>query len=170
MKIEIDKFELLNFIKGAAFGTHNAQGIWERCVNEFYDKLDDGERNFIYHFTMVNAIYVIMKLEDDPIAKSDIRKFIECYDPDNRYIVTVKPEFGHGKHRVFLSSYKALYEGKKEEEIVRQYHLGMTGYIPLEHIEYITPDFERAALYNQHYNGRFDREYVEEARNWIREL
>lgn len=52
MLVNLDKFELLNYINGCAIGSHLRQGIWQRCVDEFYDKLNDKERAFIYEISL----------------------------------------------------------------------------------------------------------------------
>lgn len=50
MQINIDKFELFQLCKVAAMGSHLMQGIWERCINEFYDKLTPDERLWLYTY------------------------------------------------------------------------------------------------------------------------
>lgn len=85
MQTELDRFELLYFLEGCVTGSHLRQGVWRRCVNEFYRKLDDGDRNFIFHY----AVRDLMGRERD-FAREDFAKFIARFNPDNQYKVTVQ--------------------------------------------------------------------------------
>lgn len=98
MKTELDKWELFWFIEGCAHGSHLRQGIWQRCVNEFYDKLSQDERDCIYEWSkkflwecMCGDEYPNVKEQEwgNHVGRDDFRKFVACYDKDNRYVVTV---------------------------------------------------------------------------------
>lgn len=97
MLVNLDKFELLNYINGCAIGSHLRQGIWQRCVDEFYDKLNDKERAFIYEFSlrdfweiMARAKFPNVNEEYANCAFEDYRKFLACFKPGNRYDVVLK--------------------------------------------------------------------------------
>lgn len=94
MLVNLDKFELLNYINGCAIGSHLRQGIWKRCVDEFYGKLIDKERAFIYEYSlrdfweiMARAKYPDVNKEHTKFGFEDYKKFLACYNPDNRYHV-----------------------------------------------------------------------------------
>lgn len=133
MLVNLDKFELLYFINGCAIGSHLRQGIWKRCVDEFYGKLNDKERAFIYQFSlrdfweiMAMAKYPNVNKEYPRFGFDDYKKFLACYNPNNRYNVKFEgvPE---GKKKVKKEEANAyLYDGK--------YWIDFQRYIPNEYI------------------------------------
>ena len=104
MLVNLNKFELLNYINGCAIGSHLRQGIWQRCVDEFYDKLNDNERAFIYEFSLRDFWEIMARAKFPNVNKEyancgfeDYRKFLACFKPGNRYDVILKGNMKGGK-------------------------------------------------------------------------
>lgn len=115
MKIELDIFELFYFIEGCAHGSHLRQGIWRRCVNEFYGNLFRHERDQLFDwFTrllwkdMCGDTYpnVNKEWKYTPCGSEDFQRAVACFDKNNRYIVTVKK----GRQKETREAY--LFQGK----------------------------------------------------------
>lgn len=108
MNINIDKFELLYWLEGCAHGSHLRQGIWQRCIDEFYDKLSSEQRLWLYTYAKRNITECYLR--EDHYGRNDFFKFLACYNPANRYNVTVEGNDDDGKHlRINVHAYK--YEG-----------------------------------------------------------
>lgn len=132
MLVNLDKFELLNYLNGCAIGSHLRQGVWKRCVDEFYNKLNDKERKFIYEYS-IRDLWEIMARDKYPNYKKeypkagfeDFRKFLACFNPDNRYHLKIEGEVDGKIQRQEVDAY--LYENK--------YWTGFNRYVPKEYIK-----------------------------------
>lgn len=129
MLINLDIHELFFFIEGCAHGSHLRQGIWERCIDEFYGKLTQEERDCLYYWSkrdlwecMCGDKYPNVKDREwgNHVGRDDYRKFIACYDCANRYLVTVTD----GKKTETRPAY--LFEGT--------YWVSFTSYAPKDMI------------------------------------
>lgn len=96
MNINIDKFELMYLLEGCSIGSHLRQGIWERCIDEFYDKLSRDERLWLY--TYAKRGITPRYLRKDTVRREDFFRFLACFNPANRYMVAVEGEVD-GKHK-----------------------------------------------------------------------
>lgn len=111
MKIEIDKFELLNWMNGCAVGSHLRQGIWQRAVDEFYDKLTEGERLCVYMYAKrdLTDFFVPKRLKNGdtyhPFGHEYFFQFLACYNPSNRYKVHMKGVVDGKKHDEWVNAY-----------------------------------------------------------------
>lgn len=85
MIVNLDRFELLYFIEGCLIGSHLRQDIWSRCINEFYPKLSDEDRNFVFHYSVRDFTGRVRR-----DYKNDFDKFISRFNPDNQYKVGVR--------------------------------------------------------------------------------
>lgn len=104
MNINIDKFELMYLLEGCSIGSHLRQGIWERCIDEFYDKLSRDERLWLY--TYAKRDITPRYKRKDAVGREDFFKFLACFNPANRYMVAVEGEVD-GKHkRELVDAYK----------------------------------------------------------------
>lgn len=104
MNINIDKFELLYLLEGCSIGSHLRQGIWERCIDEFYDKLSRDERLWLY--TYAKRDITPRYKREDRVGRDDFLKFLACFNPANRYKVAVEGDID-GKHvRQLVDAYK----------------------------------------------------------------
>ncbi len=87
MITDLSKFELLHFLEGCSIGSHLRQGVWQRCIDEFYDKLDYNERNFIFHYSVRDLWDKMVHSDKDQYPRcgeEDFLAFIDCYNPARR--------------------------------------------------------------------------------------
>lgn len=88
MKLDLDKFELLYYLEGCARGSHLRQGVWSRCIDEFYDKLNDKERNFVFHYSVRDLWPIFNEAYPNGsyhIGREDFNMFIARFNPYNKY-------------------------------------------------------------------------------------
>lgn len=97
MKISINRFELLDWMSGAAGGSHLRQYIWGRAIDEFYSKLDESEREavFMYAKRDLTDKYIPRKVKWQkdlyvPCGSREFFQFLACYNPNNRFLVHCK--------------------------------------------------------------------------------
>ncbi len=104
----------MHYLEGCAIGSHLRQGVWRRCVDEFYDKLSDMERNFVFHYAVRDLWERMVHTGEETYLKcgeDDFLCFIDCFNPARRYRVTmidgtVVDAFLHdGKYHVSLSRF-----------------------------------------------------------------
>lgn len=143
MQVNIDRFDLLNWMNGCAIGSHLRQGIWQRAVDEFYDKLTPDERTTVYTYAKrdFTEIFEPKLLPDGSsyqhFGHEDFYHFLACYNPANRYLVRIK-------RRV---------DGKTVDETIEaykwngEYHVGFSRFCAPEYIKEVKPcDFTRCGL------------------------
>lgn len=96
MKVDIDKYDLLYWLEGCGRGSHLRQGIWQRAVDEFYDKLSPNERLVVYVYAKrdLTEIFVPKKLRDgstyQSVGHEDFFQFLARFNPANQYKVHIK--------------------------------------------------------------------------------
>ena len=132
MIIELDTFELYYLIESCAKGSHLRQGIWMRCVNEFYGKLTQNERDNLFDwFTRLlwqdvcGDKYPNVKKEYKSISfgMEDFMRTVACFDKNNRYLLDVSD----GKQQQSVEAY--LFENK--------YWIDFSRFAPNEYIKKI---------------------------------
>lgn len=93
MKIDLDKFELGYLLDACARGSHLRQGIWRRCVDEWWAGMTRETREHIFHYTIRdNWECMSGELFGKKISPNcgfdDFRTFCERFDPSNLYEVS----------------------------------------------------------------------------------
>ena len=138
MTVELDLFELYYFIEGCAKGSHLRQGIWRRCVNQFYGKLTQEERDRLFDwFTRLlwkdicGDKYPNVKEEYKPLnfGLEDFKRTVACFDKNNRYILDVSD----GEQQQIVEAY--LFEDK--------YWIDFSRFAPKEYIKEIKKQYEQ---------------------------
>ncbi len=137
MLTELSRFEILDFLEGCSIGSHLRQGVWQRCIDEFYDKLDDVERNFIFHYS-VRDIYARMVHTDKEhyprCGEKEFLAFIDRYNPARQYKVT-------------------MIDGNVVDAFLHEnkYHVALNRFCSPEGIAKVEQDMDRLALYRRDY-------------------
>lgn len=121
MKIDIDKFDLLNWLEGCSIGSHLRQGIWRRCIDEFYSKLTAQERLWLY--TYAKRDITDRYKDKSSCGREDFFKFLACYNPANRYTVIAE----------------GIIDGKKQKQRVKAFRF--QGDFWVSYQRYIAPEY-----------------------------
>ena len=95
MKTTLTKFDILYLCEGCAIGSHLRQGIWARCIDEFFAKLSDDEREWLYTYAKRDLTHNFIR--EGSCGRGDYFKFLSRFNPANRYMVVVEGDVG-GKH------------------------------------------------------------------------
>ena len=95
MKTNLSEFEILYLCEGCAIGSHLRQGIWERCIDEFFAKLSDDEREWLYTYAKRDITHNFIR--EGTCGRGDYFKFLARFNPANRYMVAAEGDVG-GKH------------------------------------------------------------------------
>lgn len=95
MQINIDKFEFLCLLKGCAAGSHLCQGIWHKAIDCFYPKMSGDERLWLYTYAKRDLTEYYIR--EDAVGRDDFFQFLACFNPTNRYTLTVEGDVD-GKH------------------------------------------------------------------------
>lgn len=96
---------------GCAIGSHLRQGIWQRAVDEFYDKLTVKERLCVYMYAKrdLTEIFVPKRLRNgNPyrhFGHEYFFQFLACYNPANRYKVHMKGVVDGKKYDKWVNAY-----------------------------------------------------------------
>lgn len=154
MIVNLDRFELLNFLEGCSIGSHLRQGVWSRCVNEFYEKLNESDRDFVYQISKRDlwqhlsggVKYPNVRDEYKRFGFEEFKRFLACYDKDNRYYVVVSGVIKGKVETEFVNAYK--YEGK--------YWIDFSRRIPEEYIKAIAKVSETRKVDNM----KFKKEWL----------
>lgn len=128
MQINIDKFELMYLLEGCSIGSHLRQGIWERCIDEFYDKMSPDARLWLY--TYAKRDITPRYLRKDRCGREDFFKFLACFNPANRFMVKVEGRAGGHYKRQLVDAYK----------YGDTYWVSFRRYIPDEYIKNVERD------------------------------
>ena len=83
-KLTLNKFELLYFLEGIVGGSHLRWDGYETMVNDVFPQLNEDERAFIYTYSMRDLSSKTLDRESEYW-----NRFIERYNPDNQYEITV---------------------------------------------------------------------------------
>lgn len=114
MITNLDQYELLWFLEGCARGSHLRQGIWQRAVDEFYDKLNANERLTIYMYAKrdLTEIFVPKNIGGTAYQNpghKDFFNFLACFNPTNRYEVHMKGNVDGKDYDEWVNAY--FYDG-----------------------------------------------------------
>lgn len=85
MKVNLDKFDILIWMEGCIIGSHLRQKIWSRAIDEFYEKLSDSERNFIFHYGVRD-----LWSKATGFKRAEFMQFIARFNPANQYVPVLK--------------------------------------------------------------------------------
>ena len=91
MLIDLDKHQLLYYLEGCARGSHLRQGCWHDMIR-LYPKMDQSMRDYLYKYAKRDIKPYFDRTFSDgfrPVGADDFDQFLACFNPDNRYMVTL---------------------------------------------------------------------------------
>jgi len=133
MQITLSNHDILYWLEGCARGSHLRQDCWKTMINQFHQCKNEEEYNFFYHYVKRDLAELYKPSSVTGIrhcGADDFDRFLACYNPANRYVVTAKC----GRQKQIVECYKFQY----------RYFVTDSAYIPSEYIKNIKHhDFQR---------------------------
>ena len=125
MLVDLDQFEMLYLLEGVSIGSHLRQHIWTRAVDNWYNEMEPSyaETVFTYSRRDISPKYEPRTIGDTlhtPFGAEEFNKFLACFNPANRYLVSAKC----GKHKekdVPCFLYNGTYHTKMNTWMAREY-------------------------------------------------
>ena len=91
MLIDLDKHQLLYYLEGCARGSHLRQGCWHDMIR-LYPMMDQRMRDYLYKYAKRDIKPYFDRTFSDgfrPVGADDFDQFLACFNPDNRYSLSV---------------------------------------------------------------------------------